>query len=153
MDLAYVALNRFGLGAEPGQALLPELKDPKNWLVEQIRHYASGQPDPNVYPMSHTPADFMAYCGEHFRRSPRSGQSIEVPDQAAGNIWNFGHNLKRQSEIARVARAIDTPHPFVERLMHFWSNSRRRCWYDRISRSHGQRAPAALGPARPPCSH
>lgn len=117
-EAAYFALNRFGIGARPGEAA--QISDAKGFLAEQLERFDAG---PAAYAISHSPADFAAYMAEFHRRSPWTGQmSAEVPDWQANNAWNIGNQLLDQAVRRRFEAALATPHGFPERLMWFWSN-------------------------------
>lgn len=114
----FYALNRFGLGARAGEAAT--ITDPKKYLLDQIASFDS---TPTAYALQHTPADINAYRAETFRRSPWTGQkSVEVPEWDANNWHAVSSSYFGQGVRKRFEQAIRTNTPFVERLMHFWSN-------------------------------
>lgn len=120
MTLAYFALNRFGLGAKPGEASSPDLADPKAWVVNQI---FEGTPTSDFLKIVYSGPDFQAYMAEVRRRTPWTGEmSVEVPSQKANNAWAFGHEIADAGVRSRFEDAVYTHTPFISRLMHFWSN-------------------------------
>ena len=112
-----IAVNRFGLGARPGD-LARAGDDPKAWLLNQLQ----GPP--------RLPAELASLAGsagilvevqeareERREARQRSADGEEVP--------GIGRVLRRHYMAqtgARYAIASSTDHPFNERLVHFWSN-------------------------------
>ncbi|MCC2972267.1 DUF1800 family protein [Massilia sp. IC2-476] len=109
-----IALNRFGLGARPGEQ---PPADPRRWLLSQFDAYdplpAPWRPIPRS---SRVAAEWVAQQRE-IRRTPEDGRS------AVREAWRKREQEGYRSAIgARVASALQTPTPFAERLVHFWSN-------------------------------
>lgn len=111
---AAIAGNRFGLGIRADEAVP---RDPKAWLLGQFQTYQAAAPAWADQPTSTTlAADFAAQQRalhdaatddrEALRKS--NGQKVRETYRAAVN--------------ARVAAALTTPAPFVERLVYFWAN-------------------------------
>ena len=109
MNATLRALNRFGLGARPGEQ--SRIPDPRSWLREQL-----GQGPPAL------PA-------------PDSASPTEIADALrALRMAGPGDQGARQQARQRIARIIAAEHgaaltqrvtserPFVERLVAFWSN-------------------------------
>ena len=123
---AAIAFNRFGLGAGPGDKLPA---DPKNWLVDQFDRFE---------PMTHAYATLpdagvlvKSYLAEQrdLRRSAKMAPA--APDKPARSVEQKAvrrdfvtdvQALYRQAVQARADAALATQAPFVERLVHFWSN-------------------------------
>jgi uncharacterized protein (DUF1800 family) len=109
MDARLRALNRFGLGARPGER--DRLGDPRDWLKAQL---AGGPPELSTTQVTGT----------------------EISDallalQRAGAGGTDQERAEAQRRLARIAAAeqraalierIRTERPFVERLVAFWSN-------------------------------
>jgi uncharacterized protein (DUF1800 family) len=114
MSASAIALNRFGLGARPGE---PVLADPQRWLLSQFDAYeASPAPWKSV---SRTPALVEVWLAQQkaVRQAPE--------DQRSGIRQAYlrqGRDEYVAAAGARMASALQTPTPFVERLVHFWSN-------------------------------
>ena len=129
---AAIAANRFGLGARPGDAAAIG-SDPQGWLAAQLDS-APARP-------GHWPARVRPRAG----RGPRAARARQVAAQVRANvappasrvprtrdpgideqaIREFGafireHYVEQTAERHRLAIAADRP--FVERLVHFWSN-------------------------------
>lgn len=114
--LAAIALNRFGLGARAGEPLPP---DPKGWLLTQFERYT---PQPAAWAaLPSGPALVVEYA--NLFRVVRETTSDAAAEQAARRT--LARETQRQYRAAvnaRAGTALDTPAPFVERLVHFWAN-------------------------------
>ncbi|MEE4454710.1 DUF1800 domain-containing protein [Novosphingobium resinovorum] len=109
-----IALNRFGLGARPDQSLP---RDPKAWLLDQLDNYEARPPAWAALPgTSAIAADYLAE-----RQEVRSAQG-EAKQRARMDLRKDGRDLLRVAANARAVSALTAPTPFVERLVHFWSN-------------------------------
>lgn len=115
MTPAAIAVNRLGLGARPDEPLPPG--DGRHWVLEQFGRYEARAAD---------------WAGEAdsasrvngYARSLREVRSAPEAERAA-----MRQALRRDTRDAylsavgvRMASALDTPAPFVERMVHFWSN-------------------------------
>jgi uncharacterized protein (DUF1800 family) len=112
-----LAVNRFGLGARPGEVERAG-KDPKAWLIAQVAPAlqpvdAYGQP---FVSGAQRVADLTAY-----RQARRDARVANDADQAR----EFAR-LQRQVLIdemtARFQLGFTTDRPFAERLVWFWTN-------------------------------
>lgn len=111
---AAIALNRLGLGARPDE---PFPEDPKSWVQSHFDRYR---------------ARTAAWAGEPTGASLVIGfveYQRELRQATAANEQSIRRNLRehtldryRSAVTARVNAALDTPAPFVERLVHFWAN-------------------------------
>jgi uncharacterized protein (DUF1800 family) len=133
------AVNRFGLGARPGE--LASVRDPRDWLMAQL---ARGADDgkafaglPSSLDYLHEEARLQATrrasrqggCG---RRAFSTGDMRAASQDGQANAAALKQALKpyRQETrkelltetAARYRVATVTDAPFVERLVHFWSN-------------------------------
>ncbi len=134
---AGIALNRFGLGARPDDAVPA---DPENWLLEQLDGYEpwpaawAGEPGANVAferydearreamtrAASEAAANRMASQASAGAATPPPDRS---PKQAARQALRMEVRDAYLSAVdARVDSALATSTPFVERLVHFWAN-------------------------------
>lgn len=120
------ALNRFGLGARPGE--LQSMRDPRAWLLGQ-----SATDPPSAFAGLPSSVDYLrrefAYNRERQaeRRAQRDGAAKADGNGAAvekakrGFRASFGEDL--QAEIgARYRAATTAERAFAERLVRFWSN-------------------------------
>ena len=114
MTASAIALNRFGLGARPDE---PAPADPRRWLLSQFDKY---EPLPAPWkPVSHTPALLEAWLAQ--QRAVR-----EAPEGQRAGIREAYLRKGRDEYVAaagaRANSALQAAAPFVERLVHFWSN-------------------------------
>ena len=107
IDPTLRALNRFGLGARPGER---EGLDPQRWLARQITPAAATLTGPRLL-SSQAILDNLAAL----RAQGQSQESRKAVRQA-------GREIYQQEMIAGLNHAITTQAPFAERLVRFWSN-------------------------------
>jgi len=136
---ATAAVNRFGLGAKPGE--LAGIHDPRGWLNAQV---ARGSDGGNAFAGLPGSLDYLREeaqlqmtrrelkQGGRGRRAFLSGDMQAASQDGQANAGALKQALKpyrqetRKALLAeaaaryRVATVTDTP--FVERLVHFWSN-------------------------------
>jgi uncharacterized protein (DUF1800 family) len=125
-----VALNRFGLGMRPGDSV-PD--DPRAWLKRQMSQF---DPKPQVFAglpsraqIAQSLADYLEEVRD-FGRTPKPAASMaaaaegdEGPERKIRQMVREGareHYVAQVGARARAALVSDTP--FIERLVHFWSN-------------------------------
>lgn len=138
-NTATAAVNRFGLGAKPGE--LASVGDPRDWLNRQI---ARGPDDGNLFAGLPTSLDYLREeaalqatrrelkQGRHGRRNFLFGRvTPTAADEAAGaaELKKALQPYRKEQRddllaeaAARYRMATVTDTPFVERLVHFWSN-------------------------------
>jgi uncharacterized protein (DUF1800 family) len=129
-----IALNRFGLGARPGDQPPSE---PKRWLLQQLDRF-----EPRPQALAQVPArtqvveQLANYIAEQqmARRNKRQMQPASMPtdgmpQQAEKQVDPLKRYLRqsiRQDYLvmnsARLSAALTTDSPFVERLVHVWAN-------------------------------
>ena len=109
MDATLRALNRFGLGARPGER--ERVSDPRAWLHAQL----DGGPPTLRAPEGASPSEI----GDAVRnlRTLRQGDESERRS-ARRRLVELGTAEVRAALTARVT----TDRPYVERLVTFWSN-------------------------------
>jgi len=122
---AMSAVNRFGLGARPGERVPG---DPVDWLASQLR---SGPDGGAAFLGLSSSIDYMKREGEIARlaRRRRGRSSSDNTDAGAASSGNpadlyrrsFGADLQREY-LARWTVAANSATPFAERLVRFWSN-------------------------------
>lgn len=109
-----IALNRFGLGARPGDPIPPL---PQRWLLDQFEAYESAPPAWRG--AAGTPELLEAWLAQ--QRAVR-----QAPEGQRSGVREAYLREARQAYVtavgARMASALQSPTPFVERLVHFWSN-------------------------------
>ncbi len=114
MNATAIALNRFGLGARPDE---PAPADPQRWLLSQLDTY---EPLPAPWkPVARTPALLDVWLAQ--QRAAR-----QAPEGQRAGIREAYLRKGRETYVAaagaRTNSALQTSTPFVERLVHFWSN-------------------------------
>lgn len=114
MHAPSIALNRFGLGARPGD---PLPNDPQRWLLSQLATYEA-QP-PGWRSATRTPALVNAWLAQ--QRAVRQAPDGERSGIRAAYLRQ-GRDEYLTAVGARTHSALQTDTPFVERLVHFWSN-------------------------------
>ncbi|MEZ5669167.1 MAG: DUF1800 domain-containing protein [Alphaproteobacteria bacterium] len=106
---AFLATTRYGLGPAPGD-LDRVAPDPAGWLAGQL----SAPPA--------LPAALQGLDGS----AARIRAVLEALDESAGRVQEFlreqGRDWHLADLTARTVAAVETATPFVERLVHFWSN-------------------------------
>jgi len=141
MDAAAIALNRFGLGARPDDGI-PD--DPHRWLRRQFETFEprpqalAGIPDRNT--LVSQLADYLQQAKMDRQAKAAAPPAAETPaamaaapasmqDQTAGQPQSARQLLRKgiredyvKMNGARLDAALSTPAPFIERLVHFWSN-------------------------------
>jgi len=124
---AIIAVNRFGLGAAPGE-LAAAASDPRGWLAAQIL-----KPVPD-----HPAFAELAASSETLKEYPRWIASLRMARGDASATMRadgqptvrgieqnfrdfFGPGMLKEVG-ARLAAGASTPAPFHERLALFWAN-------------------------------
>jgi len=109
MDVTLRALNRFGLGARPGERR--RISDPRAWLRAQL----DAGPAASVAPDIASPGAIA----DALRALRMAGQGNDQErQQARRRLVEIGTSEVRAALAARVTG----DRPFVERLVAFWSN-------------------------------
>ena len=114
MTFSAVALNRFGLGARADE---PSPSDPRQWLLAQLQSY---EPFPlALKPRPDTTA--LVAVWNTMQRAVR--QAPEGQRSGIREAYLRDGSREYQAGVAaRTNSALHTSTPFVERLVHFWSN-------------------------------
>ncbi len=147
MTEAAIALNRFGLGARPGDTPPGEAR---RWLTAQFDRYEAR---PAVLSAAPTALQAGQYLAEYqaARQEVRAERAdapmtetgaapvdrrpagprqtaadeatpVSATERAAQALRRRGRDLYTSSVGLRMNAALTTPAPFVERLVHFWAN-------------------------------
>jgi uncharacterized protein (DUF1800 family) len=128
-----IALNRFGLGARPGDAAPA---DPKSWLTGQFNRF---QPRPPALAQVPSRSKVIGQLADYVTQARMDGrarrrmQPASVSTGAASQTATQPDPLKRYlrqtirddylvENAARLSSALATDNPFAERLVHFWAN-------------------------------
>ena len=114
MSAVAIALNRFGLGARPDE---PTPADARKWLLDQMGRYQA------------MPAPWAAMPRTAALLETYQAQQRMVRDAGEGQKQAARQALRRDAREeyvaavgARMTSALQAQTPFVERLVHFWSN-------------------------------
>ena len=115
---AAIAANRFGLGARPGE-LAGVAGDPRGALRAQL----AGGP-PLLAGQGLVDGATALGQAESLRQALRAAKRGEQADVAAAfmKVGEYYRPLYVAEARARLQSAADCERPFVERLVHFWSN-------------------------------
>jgi uncharacterized protein (DUF1800 family) len=132
MSLAAIALNRFGLGARPGDAAPA---DPRGWLLGQLGRF---DPRPAVITALPNAAAMTLRYRQNLAQLRRQGligarrpgdpEAPRGPEAEA--MANQAQRERRQAFAqayggqvgARFTLSLTSATPFAERLVHFWAN-------------------------------
>ncbi|QTO46608.1 DUF1800 domain-containing protein [Burkholderia latens] len=111
---AAIALNRFGLGARAEEA--PPAHPQAALLAEFDRYDArpaawAGEPDAIALATRFAAA-----------RDAMTSDDASAKRATEQSIRRDGYDAYRSAVTARLNSALNTPAPFVERLVHFWAN-------------------------------
>jgi uncharacterized protein (DUF1800 family) len=106
------ALNRFGLGARPGEART--LDDPRSWLTRQL----TGSPPELAFASGVVPDDGAAGAALRALRAAQRSRDQEALREVRQRLVRAAALEATTALTQRVA----TDRPFVERLVAFWSN-------------------------------
>jgi len=120
LSSAAIALNRFGLGARPGDA---PPTDPRGWITGQFARF-------DIRPAGFAAlADAGALLDRY--RDERQAARADAGDAATAKVAMQAGRRDFREEVqalyragvqARADAALATEAPFVERMVHFWSN-------------------------------
>lgn len=116
-----VALNRFGLGARPSD---PPIGDPKRWLLDQFARFDPRPPALKALPDGPTQVTALREARE--AQQEYKAQVDKMKGSPDADLLPKPFRAIRESyfgaSAARTALALGSTTPFVERLVHFWSN-------------------------------
>ena len=136
MSQASIALNRFGLGARPDERA-PE--NPQQWLLDQLDRFdprpAAIAAAPNTVTVA---ADLAGYfVAQRQLRQDKADLTAPAAMALPAAMTSPARDAVMQARQAaqrvqqghyttavavRAMAALETPTPFVERLVHFWAN-------------------------------
>ncbi len=121
MNKTIIAWNRFGLGPRPD---MTPLADPPGWLKAQMRTYRPTIATMSALaPRAEVIADFDALriARMQLRHSPSKLDDKQSKSAPPPQRRDFRRHYEAQAA-ARIRTAVASDAPFVERLVHFWSN-------------------------------
>ena len=122
---AAIAVNRFGLGARPGE-LARVAADPRGWLEKQLKGSPSVLADEGLRSSSESIEQALELRREiaAARRDREEGETPD-PQKAAAALLKLPaiyRPMYIDEAYARFAHAVATDRPFLERLTQFWTN-------------------------------
>ncbi len=126
---AAIALNRFGLGASPNDSLP---LDPRAWLTGQLDRFNplpegyAALPDAGVMVKAYRLQQQQQRQAQRMQpgAAVAPGKPARTPELIVAR-QDFAQDVQalyRQAVQARTQSALETPAPFVERMVHFWAN-------------------------------
>jgi uncharacterized protein (DUF1800 family) len=124
---AAIAVNRFGLGAKPGE-LAAAGAAPREWLKSQLEAKPPVLSGAGLTPASQTLGQVLALRREQLeqRRESRAeakrDPATPVPKNAAVRIAAIYRPVYLAESVARFSHSVATDRPFLERLTQFWTN-------------------------------
>jgi uncharacterized protein (DUF1800 family) len=134
MNADAIALNRFGLGTRPEDALPAR---PRKWLLEQFTAY---EPRPRAIAAVPSRRQLAQELADYFERArdegggqrrmrPAAAPGVGQNEPMSGLPESARRHLRRglrdhymTMNAARLASALTSRAPFLERLVHFWAN-------------------------------
>ena len=105
----FIALNRFGLGAAPGESRMVA-NDPRGWLRAQTNAAQS------------TPPALAGFAASKTILQEIHAARRESPTQLRTVTGDWYRNGFRPEIIARTQHMAGSEQPFAERMVLFWSN-------------------------------
>ena len=123
---AVIAVNRFGLGATPGE-LAAANHDPRGWLAAQASKPVPDYPAlAGLAPSSEAVKEFPRWL-MRVRQARADAKAMQesgqpVPRGVEENFRDHFLPIMLKEVGARLAVAATTPVPFQERLVWFWAN-------------------------------
>ena len=111
---ASIAFHRFGLGPRHGDAAP---RDPRDWVLAQLEAHDVRPAPWQPLPGTHALTEVWLAQQRAFRQAPE-GERAGIREA----YLRRGREDYLAAVGARVDSALQTPAPFAERLVHFWSN-------------------------------
>jgi uncharacterized protein (DUF1800 family) len=122
---AAIAANRFGLGTKPGE-LAAVQQDPTRWLKDQLKGAPPVLAGDGLKPSAGTLARVLELRKEVAAERREAKKSADEDDKlkvaAALKLPAVYRPVYIDEAYARLAHAIGTDRPFLERLTQFWTN-------------------------------
>ncbi|MFK8015221.1 MAG: DUF1800 family protein [Gammaproteobacteria bacterium] len=115
-----IAVNRFGLGARPGD-IEAIGDDSHEWLLRQIP--GPSRPYEELAGLAPSSKVLIELFG--IRQMQREERRKAKGDQVEAKLKIYGRTVRQHyvdQVLARYRVATSTDYPFHERLVHFWSN-------------------------------
>ncbi|HEU4623357.1 MAG TPA: DUF1800 domain-containing protein [Steroidobacteraceae bacterium] len=121
-----IAANRFGLGARPGE-LASIGDDPRGWLTAQLKGGAPAFEAAGLRSSWDVLAETIELRRDQrqMRRAGKRNEPDQKPEAAVAQLLKLPQIYRPiyiDEVTARLAHAVQTDRPFVERLTQFWTN-------------------------------
>lgn len=117
---AYIAANRFGFGARPGE-LDTISHDPMGWAVAQLDARYTANPGLQKLPSTAVALRDGIGMLQRAKKMKESGSEAEQKKMLRETVKGLREDFAAEAA-ARTFVAIDSKAPFFERLVQFWSN-------------------------------
>jgi len=121
---AAIAVNRFGLGARPGELPLAG-QDPQGWLAKQIKGNPPAISGDGLRPSSEILEQALELrhdLVEARREKKAGGDATRELTAAALKLPAIFRPVYLDEAYARFSHAVSTDRPFLERITQFWTN-------------------------------
>src|SRR3954464_13607417 len=120
---AAIAVNRFGLGARPGELAAVE-QDPISWLRQQLEGQPPALNGDGLESSAETLGEVLALRKDvaAARREKKHGDEDAAKVAAALKLPAIYRPVYLSEAHARFTHAVSTDRPFLERLTQFWTN-------------------------------
>jgi uncharacterized protein (DUF1800 family) len=124
---AAIAVNRFGLGARPGE--IAEVgSHARDWLLAQLKGKPPVLVGADLEPASRSLGKVLELRQEQAEQrrgkrmdTPPAAQAA-APKNAAVKLGSIYRPVYLAESIARITHSVATDRPFLERLTQFWTN-------------------------------
>jgi len=135
MQSSTIALNRFGLGARPGDR---PPNDARSWLLQQLDRFEAR---PEALAQVPQRSEVIGQLADYLQEQQMAGRARrqvqpasmptgmaqpQQPDPQADPVRRYLRQGIREDYLvmnsARLQSALSTDSPFIERLVHFWAN-------------------------------
>ena len=121
---AAIAVNRFGLGARPGELSLAG-QDPQGWLEKQLKGSPPSISGDGLKPSAEILQQALEVrhdLVEARREKKEGGDPTKSLAAAALKLPAIYRPVYLDEAYARLSQAVSTERPFLERITQFWTN-------------------------------
>lgn len=117
---AAIAVNRFGLGARPGE--LASVTSPVDWLLRQLRGAPPVLRAEGLEPSAETLSRALELRRQEIEQRRARREEAATPAPALLKLPGLYRPVYVDEVHARFSHAVTTDRPFLERLTQFWTN-------------------------------
>jgi uncharacterized protein (DUF1800 family) len=121
---AAIAVNRFGLGAKPGE-LAALGADARGWLMAQLKGKPPVLSGAGLEPSSKTLGHVLELRQEQLEQRRGKRKDTKPDDPQVNQSVKLGaiyRPVYLAESVARFSHSVATDRPFLERLTQFWAN-------------------------------